>query len=98
MSNRELLVASKADLIGDTATAAAAGTVWTSAISGAGVAALAAEIVRRLVPEEIDEPDLSTAPCRSRRDRWRWWRGCAGHDVEVDVPRLRVGLAWEPGA
>jgi hypothetical protein len=38
--------------------AATAGTVWTSAISGAGVAALAAEIVRRLVPEEIDEPDL----------------------------------------
>ena len=58
LSNRELLVASKADLIGDAATAAAAGTVWTSAISGAGVAALAAEIVRRLVPEEIDEPDL----------------------------------------
>jgi len=58
LSNRELLVASKADLIGDAATAAAAGTVWTSASSGAGVAALAAEIVRRLVPEEIDEPDL----------------------------------------
>ena len=58
MSNRELLVASKADLIGDTATAATAGMVWTSAVSGTGVAALAAEIVRRLVPEEIDEPDL----------------------------------------
>ena len=58
MSNRELLVASKADLIGDAATAATAGMVWTSAVSGVGVAALAAEIVRRLVPEEIDEPDL----------------------------------------
>ena len=32
--------------------------VWTSAVSGVGVAALAAEIVRRLIPEEIDEPDL----------------------------------------
>ena len=58
MSNRELLVASKADLIGDAATSAIAGMVWTSAVSGTGVAALAAEIVRRLVPEEIDEPDL----------------------------------------
>jgi len=56
-SDRELLVASKADLIGDAA-AATAGVVWTSAISGAGVAALAAEIVRRLVPEEIEEPEL----------------------------------------
>jgi len=58
MSNRELLVASKADLIGHAATAAIAGMVWTSAVSGTGVAALAVEIVRRLVPEEIDEPDL----------------------------------------
>jgi len=58
LSNRELLVASKADLIGDAATAATAGMVWTSAVSGVGVAALAAEIVRRLIPEEIDEPDL----------------------------------------
>ena len=59
MSNRELLVASKADLTrGTVAAAETSGMVWTSAESGAGVAALAAEIVRRLVPEEIDEPNL----------------------------------------
>jgi tRNA modification GTPase len=59
MSNRELLVASKADLTGGPVAAAEiSGMVWTSAKDGAGVAALAAEIVRRLVPEEIDEPNL----------------------------------------
>ena len=58
MSHRELLVASKADLTGDAATAATAGVVWTSAVSGAGVAVLAEEIVRRLVPEEADDPAL----------------------------------------
>jgi tRNA modification GTPase len=59
MANRELLVASKADLIGDTIRAAeTSGVVWTSATSGAGVAALATEIVRRLVPEETQEPGL----------------------------------------
>ena len=58
MSNRELTVASKADLIGNAATAPTAGVVWTSAVSGAGVAVLAAEIVRRLVPEEADDSAL----------------------------------------
>ena len=59
MSNRELLVASKADLIGGAVAAAETrGVVWTSATSGAGVAALATEIVRRLVPEEAQEPGL----------------------------------------
>jgi tRNA modification GTPase len=58
MSSRELLVASKADLIGDAATAATGEVVWTSVLSGAGVAVLAAEIVRRLVPEEADDPAL----------------------------------------
>ena len=56
-SDRELLVASKADLAGGAAPGPA-GTVWTSAVTGAGVAALAAEIVQRLVPEEIGEPEL----------------------------------------
>ncbi|MFM8803805.1 MAG: hypothetical protein ACKOK8_07840, partial [Planctomycetia bacterium] len=54
---RELLVASKVDL----ATAAApvpAGTLRTSVVTGEGIAALAAAIVRRLVPEEVDEPGL----------------------------------------
>ncbi|MFM8705399.1 MAG: GTPase [Planctomycetia bacterium] len=56
-SRRELLVASKVDL----ATAAApvpAGTLRTSVVTGEGIAALAAAIVRRLVPEEVDEPGL----------------------------------------
>ena len=57
-ANRELLVASKADLIGYAAAAATPGLVWTSAASGAGIAALATEIVRRLVPEEAQEPGL----------------------------------------
>ena len=59
MSNRELLVASKADLTGGAVAAAETrGVVWTSATSGVGVAALATEIVRRLVPEEAQEPGL----------------------------------------
>ena len=59
MSNRELLVASKADLTGGAVAAAeTSGVIWTSATSGAGVAALATEIVRRLVPEESQEPGL----------------------------------------
>jgi len=56
-AHHELLVASKADLAGGAAPGPA-GTVWTSAVTGAGVAALAAEIVRRLVPEETEEPEL----------------------------------------
>jgi len=55
---RELLVASKADLAGLPAAGGPAGTVWTSAITGAGIADLAAEIVRRLVPEWAEEPEL----------------------------------------
>jgi len=58
MADHELLVASKADLAGEGVMAGTAGTVWTSAATGAGVAALAAEIVRKLVPEEIEEPEL----------------------------------------
>jgi tRNA modification GTPase len=57
-SDRELLVASKADLAGGAVAAATVGAVWTSAISGAGITRLAEEIVRRLVPEEIEEPEL----------------------------------------
>jgi tRNA modification GTPase len=58
-ANRELLVASKADLLGGAVHAVkTSGVVWTSATSGAGVAALATEIVRRLVPEESQEPAL----------------------------------------
>jgi tRNA modification GTPase len=56
-ANRELLVASKADLAARNA-AGPDGTVWTSAITGAGIVDLAAEIVRRLVPEETLDPGL----------------------------------------
>ncbi len=56
--DRELLVRSKADLAGVHAADAASEGVWTSAVTGEGIAALAAEIVRRLVPEEAGEPDL----------------------------------------
>jgi tRNA modification GTPase len=58
-ANRELVVASKADLLGGAVHAVEiSGVVWTSGTSGAGVAALATEIVRRLVPEEAQEPAL----------------------------------------
>jgi tRNA modification GTPase len=58
-ANRELVVASKADLLGGAVHAVEiSGVVWTSATSGAGVAALATEIVRRLVPEESQEPAI----------------------------------------
>lgn len=56
-AHRELLVRSKADLA-EGAVAGPAGAVWASAVTGAGIAALAAEIVHSLVPEEIDEPEL----------------------------------------
>ncbi len=69
LAKSELLVASKADLAGGAAAAAMAGAVWTSAITGAGVVALAAEIVRRLVPEEADDPSLlaGAVPFTSRQ-------------------------------
>ena len=59
-SHRELLVASKADLAEQAiaGTALPAGTAWTSAVTGEGIADLAAAIVRSLVPEEADEPGL----------------------------------------
>ena len=56
-AHRELLVRSKADLA-EGAAAGPASTVWASAVTGTGIAALVAEIVRSLVPEEIDEPEL----------------------------------------
>jgi tRNA modification GTPase len=55
--HRELFVRSKADLA-EGAAAGPAGAVWASAVTGVGIAALAAEIVRRLVPEEAEEPEL----------------------------------------
>jgi len=57
-ANRVLLVASKADLAGIDVAAAPAGRVWTSAVTGEGIATLAEEIVRRLVPEEAEDPTL----------------------------------------
>jgi len=57
---RELLVASRADLVQRPTAAWPAGTLWTSAVAGTGIAALAAAIVRRLVPEQADDPELLT--------------------------------------
>jgi tRNA modification GTPase len=53
----ELPVFSKADLVA--APAAAGGdALWTSVVTGRGVEELVARIVRRLVPEEADDPSL----------------------------------------
>jgi len=54
---RDLLVFSKADLVAPSAVAAG-DAIWTSAVTGRGVQELVARIVRRLVPEEADEPPL----------------------------------------
>jgi tRNA modification GTPase len=54
----EILVRSKADLVGGGIAPGPAGEVWTSAVTGAGIADLVAQIVRRLVPEETDDPGL----------------------------------------
>jgi tRNA modification GTPase len=37
-------------------------SLWTSVVSGEGIEKLAAGIVRRLVSEEVDEPDLLSGP------------------------------------
>lgn len=55
---REMLVASKADLNGDAVGHPSADALWTSAVTGDGIAELASAIVRRLVPEETGEPEL----------------------------------------
>jgi tRNA modification GTPase len=54
----ELSVVSKADLATPPGTAVAGDTIRTSAVTGAGVGELVARIVRRLVPEEADDPSL----------------------------------------
>ena len=59
-AGHELLVLTKADLATEAtlAAATAAGAIVTSAVTGAGVDALIAAIVERLVPEERLDPDL----------------------------------------
>ena len=71
-ADRVLVVASKGDLARNAGAAAPAGTVWTSAVTGEGIAALAAAIVRRLVPEEAEEPDLlaGAVPFTERQVAW----------------------------
>ena len=71
-AHRELLVASKADLAGQTVAGWPAGTLWTSAVTGAGIAELAAAIVRTLVPEETEEPELlaGAVPFTERQAAW----------------------------
>jgi len=58
VAGHELLVFSKVDLAGDHGPKARADAVWTSAITGEGIGDLAGDIVRRLVPEERQEPGL----------------------------------------
>jgi 50S ribosomal subunit-associated GTPase HflX len=59
-----LHVVTKVDLLGKSATSASfpADRVCTSAVTGAGIDELAAAIVRRLVPEEQDDPALLAGP------------------------------------
>ena len=59
-AGHELLVLTKADLATEAtlAAATASGAIMTSAVTGAGVDALIAAIVERLVPEERLDPDL----------------------------------------
>ena len=57
-TNHDVLVFSKADLVGDRGPKARVDAVWTSTITGVGIGDLAGEIVRRLVPEETAEPGL----------------------------------------
>lgn len=58
---RDLAVATKCDL-GPSGLRSEAGVIHTSTVTGAGIAELAAAIVRRLVPEEHEEPTLLTGP------------------------------------
>jgi len=80
-AERALVVASKADLAGGAAAAALAGTLWTSAVTGEGIAELAVEIVRRLLPEEAEDPELlaGAVPFTERQVAWmeqKWQQVC----------------------
>lgn len=57
-----LHVVTKADLLGARATSFPAEWLLTSAVTGAGIDEVIAAIVRRLVPEERDEPSLLAGP------------------------------------
>jgi hypothetical protein len=65
-------VFSKADLVASPAAGLASEGVWTSAVTGAGIAELAEWIVRRLVPEETEEPELlgGAVPFTERQVAW----------------------------
>jgi tRNA modification GTPase len=58
---RDIAVASKCDLAPGEFVPAP-GVIRTSTVTGEGIAELAAAIVRRLVPEEHEEPDLLAGP------------------------------------
>jgi tRNA U34 5-carboxymethylaminomethyl modifying GTPase MnmE/TrmE len=66
----DLVVFAKADLAGAATAspaspddpAAPVAPVWTSAVAGTGIGDLAAVIVRRLVPEEAEQPGLLAGP------------------------------------
>jgi hypothetical protein len=53
-------VFSKADLAGERIPKTREDAIWTSVITGDGIGDLATEIVRRLVPEETEDPGLLT--------------------------------------
>lgn len=87
-ARRELQVASKADLTDQVGSGRPEGMVWTSAVTGEGIAELATAIVRRLVPEEREAPELleGAVPFTERQMEW------------VAETRRRVETALNPGA
>ena len=60
LAPNELLVFSKTDQVEERGPESRTDAIWTSAVTGAGIAELATEIVRRLVPEETEDPGLLT--------------------------------------
>ena len=60
LAPNELLVFSKTDQVEERSPESRTDAIWTSAVTGAGIAELATEIVRRLVPEEAEDPGLLT--------------------------------------
>jgi tRNA modification GTPase len=59
-AHNEVLVVSKTDQVKARGPEFRPDAIWTSAVTGAGIADLATEIVRRLVPEETADPGLLT--------------------------------------
>lgn len=60
LAHNEVLVFSQIDRVEERGPGSRTDAIWTSAVTGAGIAELASEIVCRLVPEEVDDPELLT--------------------------------------